>query len=128
MCLVPRAYKASDGVMMMVVLKLDPGVASPRPLVAIAEVGPWVAGPGLRMSRTGSRGKSRTGSGELLAVAGAGAAGGLLAVAVLAVPGAAPHRLLAVDLHVLPQAGGVGVRLVAASHLAVVRLVRGVDV
>ena len=113
---------------MMVVLKLDPGMASPGPLVAIAEVSPWVPGPGLRMPGTGSRRKSRTGSGELLAVPGAGAAGGLLAVAVLAVPGAAPHRLLAVDLHVLPEAGGVGVRLVAAPHLAVVRLVRGVDV
>ena len=80
------------------------------------------------MSRTGSRGKSRAGSGELLAVSGAGAAGGLLAVAVLAIPCAAPHRLLPVDLHVLPEAGGVGVRLVAAPHLAVVRFVRGVDV
>ena len=86
-----------------------------------SEVGPRVAGPRLRMSRTSS-------SGQLtLAVAGAGTAGGLLAVAVLAIAGT-PDGVLAVHLHVLPQAGRVGVGLVAAPHLAVVRLVAGVDV
>ena len=78
-------------------------------------------GPGLAS-------EAGVGPGLLLAVAGAGAAGGLLAVTVLAVPDAAPHRLLPVHLHVLPQAGGVGVGLVAAPDLAVVRLVRGVHV
>lgn len=33
-----------------------------------------------------------------------------------------------VDLHVFPEGGGVGVALVAPPHLAVVGLVRGVDV
>ena len=114
--------------MMMMILKLDPWMTS-RPLMT-SEVGPRVAGPRLRMSRTrsGDR-KSRTSSsGQLtLTVAGAGTAGGLLAVAVLAIAGT-PDGVLAVHLHVLPQAGRVGVGLVAAPHLAVVRLVRGVDV
>lgn len=38
------------------------------------------------------------------------------------------RRGLAVHLHVLPQRAGVRVGLVAAAHLAVVRLVAGVDV
>ena len=38
------------------------------------------------------------------------------------------YGLLAVDLEMLPEGGGVGVGLVAPSHVAVVRLVRGVDV
>ena len=38
------------------------------------------------------------------------------------------ERVLPVDLQVLPQGGGVGVRLVATSHPAKVRLVRGVHV
>ena len=114
---------------MMMILELDPWMTS-RSLMT-SEVGPRVAGPRLRMSRTSISGrKSRTSSSlrELrLAVAGAGTAGGLLAVAVLAIAGT-PDGVLAMDLHVLPQAGGVGVGLVAAPHLAVVRLVRGVHV
>ena len=38
------------------------------------------------------------------------------------------QALLAVDLEVLPEGGGVGVRLVAPAHVAVVRLVRRVNV
>ena len=38
------------------------------------------------------------------------------------------QRVLPVDLQVLPQGGGVGVRLVAAPRGAVVRLLRGVHV
>ena len=113
---------------MMMILKLDPWMTS-RPLMT-SEVGPRVAGPRVRMSRTSSGDrKSRTSSsGQLtLTVAGAGTAGGLLAVAVLAIAGT-PDGVLAVHLHVLPQAGRVGVGLVAAPDVAVVRLVRGVDV
>ena len=112
---------------MMMILKLDPWMTSWS--LMTPEVGPRVAGPRLRMSRTSSGRKSRTGSyGQLtLAVAWAGTAGGLLTVAVLAVPGA-PDGVLAMNLHVLPEAGRVGVGLVASPHLAVVRLVRGVHV
>ena len=39
----------------------------------------------------------------------------------------AGNGVLAVDLEVFPEGGGMCVGLVAASHLAVVRLVAGVD-
>ena len=60
--------------------------------------------------------------------AGAGAAHAPLAlVAVVAQLAAVQLRLRPVDLLVLPEAAGVGVALVAAADVAVVRLVRGVD-
>ena len=49
-----------------------------------------------------------------------------LVITVLAVK--LTNSVLAVDLHVLPEGGRMGVGLVAASHLAVVRLVRRVHV
>ena len=57
-----------------------------------------------------------------------GGAGGRGAAAHILVTVVHGQRLLAVDLEVLPQAGGVGVGLVAATHSAGVGLVRGVDV
>ena len=46
---------------------------------------------------------------------------------VVAVESVHSESFLAVNLEMFPQRGGVGVGLVAASHPAVVRLVRGVD-
>ena len=71
-------------------------------------------------------------------VAGAGAgagAGGAVRVqgrrggslGVIALVTKQTHSVLAVYLEMFPQGGGVGVCLVAASHPAGVRLVRGVD-
>ena len=71
-------------------------------------------------------------------VAGAGAgagAGGAVRVqgrrggslGVIALVTKQTHSVLAVDFEMFPQGGGVGVGLVAASHPAGVRLVRGVD-
>ena len=51
-----------------------------------------------------------------------------LLVAVITVVAGTHDGVLAVDLHVFPQGGGVGVGLVTAPRPAVVRLVRGVDV
>ena len=56
----------------------------------------------------------------------AGAGTGGLVFALLAVE--VTDGVLAVDLHVFPERGRMGVGLVAASHLAVVRLVAGVHV
>ena len=56
----------------------------------------------------------------------AGAGTGGLVFALLAVE--VTDGVLAVDLHVFPERGGVGVGLVTAPDLAVVRLVAGVDV
>ena len=62
---------------------------------------------------------------SMLALEAGGRTAGLV-ITVLAVKLA--NSILAVDLHVLPEGGRVGVGLVAAPHLAVVRLVRGVHV
>ena len=56
----------------------------------------------------------------------AGAGAGRLVFALLAVE--VTDGVLAVDLHVFPERGRMGVGLVAASHLAVVGFVTGVDV
>ena len=56
----------------------------------------------------------------------AGARAGGLVFALLAVE--VTDGVLAVDLHVFPERGRMGVGLVAASHLAVVGFVTGVDV
>ena len=56
----------------------------------------------------------------------AGAGTGRLVFALLAVE--VTDGVLAVDLHVFPERGGMGVGLVTAPDLAVVRLVAGVDV
>ena len=46
---------------------------------------------------------------------------------IVAVETVQTECFLAMDLEMFPQGGGVGVGLVATSHPAVVRLVRGVD-
>lgn len=67
----------------------------------------------------------KMGSVSCLHVARAGTDTGLLAllVTVVTVIAAAHDGVLAVDLHVFPQGRGMGVGLVAAPHLAVVRFV-----
>ena len=114
----------------MVVGRLVGGMVAGKPGVRVPVLHGNLVVPGLHRALVVWGGTP--GHGQEVGGAGAGGAVGVErrrrgSLGVFALVAEEAQSVLAVNLEVFPQRGGVGVGLVAASHPAGVRFVRGVD-